>query len=64
MLAFQSTNGALCFEGFLLTIITSLSIVAKFCGFHLFFMVGKLTKVLINPRDIHYIWGIFSSNAL
>ncbi len=33
-------------------------------GFHLFFMVGKLTKVLINPRDIHYIWGTFSSFRL
>jgi hypothetical protein len=51
-------------KGFNFPLITSLSKVAKFCGFHLFFVVGKLTKVLINPRDIHYIWGIFSSNAL
>lgn len=51
-------------KGFNFPLITSLSKVAKFCGFHLFFVVGKLTKVLLNPRDIHYIWGIFSSNAL
>ena len=48
--SFSKYHVTLCFEGFLLPINYQPIKSPKFCGFHLFFMVGKLTKGLINPR--------------
>jgi hypothetical protein len=55
----------LCREGFFLPIIYSPYYVAKnLPGFAPLFTSEKMTKVLIDFRDIVFIGGIFSSNVL